>query len=188
MRRLERPIQLVQTHHPLRVRSAALALLVLALAACAPVRDGYPGRPAPRPGEPAPRAPLPPPAERDLSDYPRSPEEVSGPAVLGLLEQAQSSLAAGRAEQAVASLEVALDIEPRNPFIWQQLAGAYLQQNLPDQAENQAHRSNSFARGNPYIQLGNWRVIAAARQARGDAAGAELARERITELQERLDE
>jgi len=189
VRRLEIAIRLVQTHHPLTFRWAGLALLLAALAACAPVRDGrYPrdgggSRPTQGPGQtPGPYG------ERDLSEFPRNPEAISGPAVLNLLEQARAALAAGRAEQAVASLEVALDIEPRNPFVWQQLAGAHLQQRLPDQAEQQAQRSNSFARGNPFIEIGNWRMIAAARQARGDQAGAQQARERVTELQDRLDE
>ena len=88
----------------------------------------------------------------------------------------------------VANLETALNIEPRNPFVRQQLAAAHLQQHLPDQAENQAQRSNSFARGNPSIEVENWRVIAAARQARGDLAGAREARERMAEIQEHLDD
>lgn len=188
MRRLESAIRLVQTYRSLSGHRAGLVLLFAALAACAPVRDGrYPSRDGamPRPSDSPAHAPGSY-GYRALSEYPRNAEAVSGPAVLNLLEQARQALAAGRAEQAVASLEVALDIEPRNPFVWQQLAGAHLRQQLPDQAEQQAQRSNSFARGNPFIEIENWRVIAAARQARGDPAGAQQARERVTELQDRL--
>lgn len=190
MRRLESAIRVVQTQVSLSGHGAGLVLLLAALAACAPVRDGrYPSRDRtlPRPSDSPAHAPGAY-GDRTLSEYPRDAEAISGPAVLNLLAQARQALAAGRAEQAVASLEVALDIEPRNPFIWQQLAGAHLQQDLPDQAEQQAQRANSFARGNPYIEIENWRVIAAARQARGDQAGARQARERVTELQDRLDE
>ena len=104
------------------------------------------------------------------------------------MDQARALMSAGKPEQAVANLETALGIEPRNPFVWQQLAAAHLQQHLPDQAENQAQRSNSFARGNPYIEVENWRVIAAARQAQGDLAGARNARERMAAIQEHLEE
>ena len=143
--------------------------------------------PAPRPAEPPARAPSPYGMQED-GDYPRSPEAVSGPAVLGLLAQAREQVAAGRPEQAIAALETALNIEPRNPFVWQQLAATHLAQHLPDQAEHKAQRSTSFARGNPWIELENWRLIAAARQERGDLAGARLARARMTEIRAALDD
>ena len=151
----------------------ALALGTLAACATAPVpREGYP----PRPGQAAP----------DLSAYPRSAEAVSGPAVLKLMDQARTDLAAGDSEKAVADLERALDIEPRNPFVWQLLADTHLARHLPEQAEYVAQRSNSFAHGNPYIELENWRVIAQARQDRGDASGAQEARDRVAELQSQV--
>ena len=125
---------------------------------------------------------------RDFGGYPRSAEEVSGAAVINLLSQARSDLAMGRVEQAVASLETALQIEKRNPFVWQQLARAHLQRRQLDDAEIVAQRSTGFARGNPYIEIENWRTIAAARSARGDRAGAEQAREKVTELQDRLED
>jgi tetratricopeptide (TPR) repeat protein len=147
--------------------------------------------PARRPDLPTepPTAPRPSPyGYREDAGYARSAEEVSGPAVINLLNRARGDLAAGRAEQAVASLETALRIEKRNPFIWQQLAAAHLQRLQPEDAEIVAQRSNSFARGNPYIEVENWRLIAAARRARGDRAGAEEARERVAELQDRIED
>ena len=138
------------------------------------------------PTEP-PTAPKPSPyGYREDSGYARSAEEVSGPAVINLLNRARGDLSAGRLEQAVASLETALTIEKRNPFVWQQLARAHLQRHAPDEAEVVAQRSNSFARGNPYIEIENWRLIAQARNARGDRAGVEQARARVTELQDRI--
>jgi tetratricopeptide (TPR) repeat protein len=191
VRGLERAVQLVQAHRSLTQFALGAALLACALSACAPVprtRPSYPPTPpAPRPAEP--RAPAPSPyGMQDDGDYPRSAEAVTGPAVLGLMEQAEEELAAGRPELAVAALETALNIEPRNPFVWQQLASAHLAQDLPDQAEHKAQRSTSFARGNPWIEVENWRLIAAARQERGDLSGARLARERMMEIQATLDD
>ena len=123
---------------------------------------------------------------REDGGYARSAEEVSGPAVLNLLNRARGDLSAGRVEQAMASLETALEIEKRNPFIWQQLARAHLQRHSPEDAEIVAQRSNGFARGNPYIEIENWRLIAQARNVRGDRAGVEQARAKVTELQARI--
>lgn len=151
-------------------------------------QEGVPPRPADVPSEP-PVAPKPNQyGFREDAGYARSAEEVSGPAVINLLNRARSDLSAGRVEQAVASLETALQIEKRNPFVWQQLARAHLQRFQPEDAEIVAQRSNGFARGNPYIEIENWRVIAQARNARGDRAGAEQARAKVTELQARIEE
>lgn len=192
MRGLERAAQLVQTHRSLKGPALGLALLACALTACAPAprgtRPAYPSTvPAPRPAEPGTPAPSPY-GQQPGGDYPRSPEAVSGPAVLRLLEQGRAEVAAGRPEQALAALETALNIEPRNPFVWQQLASTHLAQGLPDQAEHKAQRSNSFARGNPWIEAENWRLIATARQARGDLAGARQARDRMLEIQAGLED
>jgi tetratricopeptide (TPR) repeat protein len=194
MRQLVGAVQLVQAHRPLKsLRRVAVACVILGLGACAVppgTRESYPPRepPVTRPAEP-PVAPKPSPyGYREDSGYARSAEEVSGPAVINLLNQARSDLAAGRAEQAMASLETALQIERRNPFVWQEMAQAHLRRHQPEDAEITAQRSNGFARGNPYIEIENWRVIAAARQARGDRAGAAQARDKVAELQERLED
>ena len=157
-------------------------LFCLVLSACAreQVRSEPSGFPLPsdRPSSSAP----------DLASYPRSASDISGAAVLSLLQQAHADTQAGRGEHAVAKLENALRIESRNAFIWQQLAQTHLQQQRLDQAETVAQRSNSLARGNPWIEIENWRVIAAARHARGDAAGALAAEDKVAELQVRLDD
>ncbi|MGQ0587058.1 MAG: tetratricopeptide repeat protein [Gammaproteobacteria bacterium] len=146
-----------------------------------------PPRPDKVPAEP-PVGPKPSPyGYREDAGYARSAEDVSGPAVINLLSRARGDLAAGHLEQAVASLETALQIEKRNPFVWQQLARAHLQRFQYEDAEIVAQRSNGFARGNPYIEIENWRVIAAARGATGDRAGAQQARAKVTELQERIE-
>jgi tetratricopeptide (TPR) repeat protein len=115
--------------------------------------------------------------------YPHTIQDTNASkAVLSLYKQAQDARAAGHADQAEALLERALHIESRNPFVWQALAGAHMDLNQPDQAESAAQKSTSLARGNPYIEAGNWRLIASARQARGDAGGAMQAQARADEI------
>jgi hypothetical protein len=191
MRQLDGALQLAQAHHPSAPRPArAVALLLAALlgACAAPRPDGtqppveIPERPSEPPVEPRPS----PYTHGEGAGFARSAEDVSGPAVVNLLARARGDLAAGRTEQAVASLETALTIERRNPFVWQQLARAHLQRLQPEDAEIVAQRSNSFARGNPYVELENWRLIAAARAARNDRDGERQAREKVAELQDRI--
>ena len=113
-----------------------------------------------------------------------APEPVPGPAartenfaVASLLDGARADAAAGRLANAAASLERALRIEPRNPRLWQELARVRLKQGDYAQAENIAARSNSWAGDDSGLRAENWRLIAQARDARGDAAGARAALE-----------
>jgi len=98
-------------------------------------------------------------------------------AVASLLEGARTEAAAGRLANAAASLERALRIEPRNPRLWQALARVRLQQGDYAQAESTARRSSSWAGGDSALRSENWRLIAQAREARGDADGARAALE-----------
>jgi cytochrome c-type biogenesis protein CcmH/NrfG len=134
----------------------ALAVLI---AGCATIQEPAPvseSAPAPTPG-PAPRA-----------------ENV---AVAGLMDSARADLAAGRLANAAASLERALRIEPRNPRLWQELARVRLKQGDYAQAEGVAARSNSWAGADNALRAENWRLIAQAREARGDSEGARAALE-----------
>lgn len=144
---------------------AALVLLGLVTGCTtAPAPVSLPeSRPPPAPRtEPAPRAE---PAPR--------PENI---AVAGLMEGARAEAAAGRLASAAASLERALRIEPRNPRLWHELARVRLQQGEYAQAESVAARSNSWAGEDSALRAENWRLIAEAREARGDRAGAREAR------------
>jgi predicted Zn-dependent protease len=98
-------------------------------------------------------------------------------AVASLLENARADAAAGRLAKAAASLERALRIEPRNPRLWQELARVRLRQGDYAQAESVAARSNTWAGSDSLLRAENWRLIAQAREARGDAAGASAALE-----------
>lgn len=110
--------------------------------------------------------------------HPRDVAEVSGPAVVSLHQQAASESNQGRFDNAVAVLERALRIEPRNAFIWSSLARAHQQAGSPELAMNAASRALSFARGNPFLEETIWQTMAQARAAAGDAASADAARDR----------
>jgi len=98
------------------------------------------------------------------------------------MESARVDAAAGKLSTAAASIERALRIEPRNPRLWQELARVRLQQGQLVQAENVAARSNSFAGSDSALRAENWRLIAQAREARGDADGARAARDSAEKL------
>jgi Tfp pilus assembly protein PilF len=103
-------------------------------------------------------------------------------AVVALLNQAQAESGAGKHDAASASLERALRIEPRNPWVWEELAQVRLAEGQYDKASSLARKSNSFAGGKRRVQAVNWQVIGKARVAQGDSAGAEQAFKRAQEL------
>jgi len=149
------------------------AWLVL-LAGCASVVIPPPATPAPsgtaQPGEAAVIAPVP---KTAMSD---------NRAVIALLDQAQTDNGSGRREAAGSSLERALRIEPRNPWLWLELAQLRLAQGQYAQAITLARKSNSFAGRDSRVQAASWQVIGQARVAQGDPAGAEQALKLSAEL------
>lgn len=167
--------------------------MVLGLAACqtAPVKPTPAPQPAPQPlptlppipERPVITTPTPPPP---VLSAPKTAEQISGGAVTSLMKQAREYRNAGQPAKAAGVLERALRIEPRNYFAWSALGQAYLEQKNYTQAESMALRSNALARGNAYAEVENWKTIAAARQARGDTAGAAQAQTQIEMLQARL--
>lgn len=178
---------------PFRVVLCALALLT---AACVsqPIstRTQTPVPPPPElappvvtPPEklPEPQPPVAKPPTPSIGDYPKTIQAAGASAgVLALYRQAQASRSAGKFDAALGQLERALRIEPRNPFIWQALAEVHLQAKNAEQATGAAQKSSSYARGNPYLEAGNWRLIGAARLMLGDAPGARHANARADEL------
>ena len=103
-------------------------------------------------------------------------------AVITLLDRAQTDSEAGQREAAGASLERALRIEPRNPWLWLELAQVRFAQGQYAQAITLARKSNSFAGRQHRVQAENWQVIGQARVAQGDPAGAEQAFKLAAEL------
>ena len=149
----------------MRAAFAAAALL----AGCATLQDSVPPPPAPV-EEPAAR-PLPAPSETSANV-----------AVIGLVQTARVDSTSGRLANAGATLERALRIEPRNPRLWQELARVRLKQGEFAQAESVAARSNAWAGSDTALRAENWRLIAEAREARGDSPGARAALETAAQL------
>jgi len=157
--------------------------VALILGGCATVQP-----PAPV-SDPSPPAPIPDSVPAPLPDSGTAPlpDSVPGPvaalpapvpanaAIASLVTSARADAAAGRLTNAAASLERALRIEPRNPHLWQELARVRLKQGDYQQAESVAARSNSWAGNDSRLRAENWRLIAQARDARGDAAGSRAA-------------
>lgn len=107
-----------------------------------------------------------------------APEPSHNNAVLALLDQAKTQASAGQSASAGATLERALRIEPRNPYLWQELARVRLGQGKYRQAENLAAKSSALAGGKQSLRAENWRIIGQARGKRGDLKGAKAAYER----------
>jgi hypothetical protein len=156
-----------------------LFLLALALAWIAGCATPPAGEPVSTP-EPQPEAAPPPPIA--APEPPPPPARTENIAVAGLMETARADAAAGRLSSAAAAIERALRIEPRNPRLWQELARVRLQQRQFAQAESVAARSNSWAGADNALRADNWRLIAEAREGRGDSAGARAARESADKL------
>ncbi len=109
---------------------------------------------------------------------PSAPEDrpvSDNSAVVALMDSARTDAAGGKPDAAVASLERALRIEPRNPRLWQELARLRLQQGQYQQAEGMATQSNSWAGDDRTLRAENWRLIGEARLKRGDHQGAQAA-------------
>ena len=143
------------------MRSAFVVVILLAGCAAVPPED------VPPPAAP----PAPPPTAKS--------ENV---AIAGLMQSARDDTSAGRLSNAAATLERALRIEPRNPRLWQELARVRLKQGEYAQVESTAARSNSWAGSDGGLRAENWRLIAQAREARGDATGAKAALEQAGKL------
>lgn len=112
-----------------------------------------------------------------------TPAPAGSPAVIALLDRADQQYQAHDLDAAAASLERALRIEPRNPRLWHRLAAVRLEQGRYGQAVQMAGKSNSLAGGDTRLQARNWRLIAAARRAEGDAQGARAAEDRASRLE-----
>jgi len=112
------------------------------------------------------------------------PVVSSNRAVIALLDRARLDMGAGQREAAGASLERALRIEPRNAWLWHELAQLRLAQGQYTQAISLAQKSSSFAGRERRLQALNWRVIGNARVAQGNHSGAEQALNMAAELEQ----
>lgn len=157
-------------------RYGLLLIPALLLAGCA--------TPPATSGGPAPEAP-PPQIGEEAFVIPETKPVMSGNrAVIALLDRARLDSEAGKRDSAGASLERALRIEPRNAWLWHELAQLRLAQGQYAQAITLAQKSTSFAGRERRLQALNWKVIGNARVAQGDPAGAEQAFRVAAELEQ----
>lgn len=114
------------------------------------------------------------------------------PAVSALVASASHDLAAGRTEQAAATLERAQRIEPGNPVIVHYLGQVRLRQGNFQQAEALAAKSDVLSGGDRTLRARNVWLINAARQAAAQGLPltepADPADDEQVALQQRLDE
>jgi predicted Zn-dependent protease len=116
------------------------------------------------------------------AEVPTTPPKTENIAIAGLIQSAHADSEAGKLGSAAATLERALRLEPRNPRLWQELARVRLKQGEYGQAESVAQRSNAWAGGDNALRAENWRLIAQAREARGDSQGARAAQDTAERL------
>jgi predicted Zn-dependent protease len=137
-----------------------------------PVVDGSGSR-SPIPGDT-----LPEPVEMPTP----APAPATGGAVIALLDRADSYRASGDMVNEAATIERALRIEPNNARLWSRLAATRLEQGQPRQAEQLALKSNALSAGDKRLQAQNWRLVARARWALNDTAGARVAEKKARDL------
>lgn len=106
-------------------------------------------------------------------------EQSASPVALAFLNDAEKYTNAGDSDRAVASLERGLDIEPKNPWLWNRLAAERLKQKMWTIAITLAKKSNAYAAGHEPLQESNWQIIAEAKMALGDIEGARQAKEMV---------
>ena len=94
------------------------------------------------------------------TEAPLQPERVSdNPAVLALMDETDYRLGEGDAEGAAGSVERALRLEPKNPWLWHRLAVLRLQQGHRRQAAALAEKSNSLSIRHPELRRANAGLI-----------------------------
>lgn len=147
-------------------------LLVAVVSGCSSIAPGERGEGAELRGIAAP--------VEDASSTARPGADASQ-AVVALLDQAEQQQSGGNPEQSAATLERALRIEPRNPWLWYRLAEVRLDMGMLHRAEQLALKSTSLAVGNPRLAKKSWLLIAQARERMGDSEGAGKARDKAAQ-------
>jgi tetratricopeptide (TPR) repeat protein len=133
------------------------------------------------------RAPAPESGAQLAAYRPPAPPRVARPvpnrAVGVLMRRADDQRRAGDLDAATVSLERALRIAPDDAVLWHRLAAVRMAQQRHDLVVQLAAKSNALAAaGDDQLRGDNWRLIAQARRALGDAAGARDAEQRAAAL------
>jgi len=137
------------------------------------------------------RSSMPPPArpnEPQITAYipptqPRAARPAPKRAVAVLTRRAEDQRSQGDLDGAIVSLERALRIAPEDAALWHRLAKVRQAQSRHDLVVQLAAKSNSLAApGDQALRSSNWQLIAEARRALGDDAGARSAQARADSL------
>lgn len=133
--------------------------------------------PAELPSEAPREGPSDAPTGRPIDAKPPAADYTAPAATLvAFAEQAQDR---GDYGQAAASLERALRIEPRNAYLWNRLARLRFAQGQYGEAGDLAAKSNALAGSDRALKRDNWKMVAEARRAAGDIAGARAAEQQV---------
>jgi Flp pilus assembly protein TadD len=107
-------------------------------------------------------------------------------AVKSLVFKADAAYDQGDYEGAIAQLERAVRIEPRNAHLWYKMASLRMALQEPAEAESLAQKSLGLAGSDTKLESNNWELIAVTRRMRGDTPGANFAaRQATSALQKR---
>lgn len=157
--------------------TAILLLGTLVLGGCA---SGYPPPPRERPPVVDPGSDVPGPAPPPVTDPAPTAAEPGPPRVennaeaptLALLRQSERAADGGDLGGAIAYVERAIRLNSRDPALWLQLARLQLQAERPATAEQLAQKAIALAGSRDDHRRAGWLLVADAREAQGDAAGA----------------
>jgi hypothetical protein len=153
-------------------------LLATLLAGCA---TGYPpaDRPAPGP-DTAPESTSPPPPEIEPDPpAPAPPPRANTQApTLALLRQSERSADGGDLDGAIAYVERAIRLNPRDPALWLRLGQLQLDAGRPERAEQLGHKTVSLSDEQNDQERAGWLLVADALDAQGEAEEAARIRAR----------
>jgi hypothetical protein len=147
-----------------KLTSISAISCAMLLAGCVDSYD-YRDEPAPIDGSDVVVNAYQPPEQVDIKPTYSSPVE-------SLLQESRKLQAEGNLSGAVASMERALRIEPRNAYLWNKLAHLRMEQGQGGRAAEMAAKSTSLAGADAKLKADNWRIIAQVRRGGGDVNGA----------------
>ena len=107
----------------------------------------------------------------------------SDPVVIAFLDDAEKQVSDGNIDQAIISLERAVRIKPKEPWLWHQLAVLKMKKELWQEAITLAQKSIALSGQNETLLAGNWQVIARSKRAMGDESGAKQADDKVRQYQ-----
>ncbi len=149
-----------------RIRRYLLVSITMVAAGCSniPLQTSRPAQPQPVQTQPA-QPPTQPPVQPVQPAQPAQPAQRSAVSVQ-LLAQADTLQQSGDLSGAIAQIERAVRIEPRNAYAWHRLATLQLAAGDLNRAEQFARRSNQYAAGDRELIEANQKVMDEVRRLR----------------------